>query len=63
MIRSRFANLSCLRIGTDINTDVLDKARAGIYGDYAVRNVPPTVMRKHFKEDGARYRLNPEVCQ
>ena len=50
-------------VGTDINTDVLEKARVGIYGEYAVRNVPPPVMRKHFTEDGAHYRLNPEVCR
>lgn len=62
-LQPRYPNVRFEIVGTDINTDVLDKARAGIYGDYAVRNVPPPVMRKHFKEDGARYRLNPEVCR
>ena len=50
-------------IGTDINTEVLDKARAGIYSEYGVRNVPPAIMRKHFTLDGARYRLSPEICR
>lgn len=49
--------------GTDINTEVLDKARAGIYGEYAVRNVSPLMMRKYFKEDGARFQLDPEICK
>ena len=62
-LQPRYPNVRFEIVGTDINTDVLEKARAGIYGDYAVRNVPPPVMRKHFKEDGARYRLNPEVCR
>ncbi len=47
--------------GTDINTQVLEKAKAGIYGEYGVRNVPPPMMRKHFKEDGARFQLSPEI--
>ena len=62
-LQPKYPNVRFEIVGSDINTEVLEKARAGIYGEYAVRNVPPPVMRKHFSEDGARYRLNPEVCR
>ena len=62
-LQRRYPNVRFEIVGTDINTEVLDKARAGIYGEYAVRHVPPAVMRKYFTEDGARFRLSPEICQ
>ena len=62
-LQRRYPNVRFEIVGTDINTEVLDKARAGIYGEYAVRHVPPAVMRKYFPEDGARFRLSPEICQ
>lgn len=60
-LQPRYPHIKFEVVGTDINTDVVDKARAGIYGEYAVRNVPPNVMRKHFKNDGSRFVLSPNV--
>ncbi len=48
-------------IGTDINTDVLDTARAGVYGSYAVRNIPDQYLRKYFTPEDDHYTLSPEV--
>lgn len=48
-------------IGTDINTEVLDTARAGVYGPYAVRNIPPNYLRSYFTQDGDAYTLSPEI--
>lgn len=47
--------------GTDINTEVLDTARAGVYGPRAVRNVPPAMLSRYFDEHRDRYTLRPEV--
>lgn len=48
-------------LGTDINTDVLDTARSGAYGDYAVRHVPEDMLRRYFDVDGPCFRIRPEV--
>lgn len=48
-------------LGTDINTDVLQTAREGCYGSYAVRNVPPPYLRTYFTSHGDRYVLSPAL--
>lgn len=48
-------------VGTDINTEVLATARAGVYGPYAVRSVPPAYLARYFETDGERYTLAPEI--
>jgi chemotaxis protein methyltransferase CheR len=49
-------------IGTDINDEVLAKAKEGIFNSYSVRHVPDFYMKKYFqKESGDRYLLSPEV--
>lgn len=40
-------------IGTDICHDALQKARAGVYKQYAIRNIPPAMLQKYFTEDVA----------
>ena len=60
-VQPRFPRLRFEIVGTDINTDVLDTAREGIYGSYAVRNISPTLLRKYFRPEGDRYHLSPEV--
>ncbi|MFQ5572074.1 MAG: CheR family methyltransferase [Rhodothermales bacterium] len=60
-LQPRYPHVTFDIVGTDINTEVLEKAKAGIYGEYAVRNVPPTMLNRHFKREGVRYVLNPEV--
>lgn len=36
-------------IGTDICHDALEKARAGIYRKYNIRNVPPSMLNQYFE--------------
>jgi len=36
-------------LATDLNDDSVASAKAGIYGDYALRNVSETLRRKYFK--------------
>ena len=49
-------------VGTDISESVLSQARNGVYGAYAVRNVPEHIMKKYFSTtaDG-KYILSPAV--
>jgi chemotaxis protein methyltransferase CheR len=39
-------------LATDLNTNSLEAARAGIYGDYALRNVSDAMRRKYFRDAG-----------
>ena len=48
-------------VGTDISHSVLETARAGEYGRYAIRNLPQNYLDKYFVIDGERYLLQEEV--
>ena len=48
-------------VGTDINTQVLDTARRGVYKDYAVRNIPKAYLDKYCRQDGDKFVLSEEV--
>ncbi|MFZ3339952.1 MAG: protein-glutamate O-methyltransferase CheR [Terriglobales bacterium] len=39
-------------LATDLNTKSLETSKAGIYGDYALRNVTDVQRRKYFKDAG-----------
>jgi len=39
-------------LATDLNSNSLEAARAGIYGDYALRNVNESLRRKYFRDAG-----------
>jgi chemotaxis protein methyltransferase CheR len=47
---------------TDLNDNSIEKARAGVYGDYALRNTPELFKRKYFvPADGTRLKVKDEV--
>ena len=64
-VRPRYPQVSFEIVGTDIDTEVVARARKGTYGAYAVRNVPPDLMRKYFASasDGRTesYQLDAKV--
>jgi len=39
-------------LATDLNSNSLETSRAGIYGEYALRNVTPAQRNKYFKDAG-----------
>lgn len=48
--------------GTDLNADVLEKAKNGIYKQYAVRNIPEPYMQKYFKHPNSNeWHLSEEI--
>ncbi|HOT93406.1 MAG TPA: CheR family methyltransferase [Anaerolineae bacterium] len=49
-------------LGTDVNTAALDRARQGLFGDWAFREPRAKEMRpRYFRRIGARWELSPNV--
>jgi chemotaxis protein methyltransferase CheR len=49
-------------MATDLNDRSVETAKAGIYGDYAVRSTPDYFKRKYFVEgEGKKLQVRPEV--
>jgi len=51
-------------IATDLNDQSLRRAQEGVYGDYALRNVSPEILRKYYEPAAAgsrEYRVRDEV--
>jgi chemotaxis protein methyltransferase CheR len=49
-------------VATDLNDRSIETAKAGIYGDYALRNTTDFYKRKYFTVvDGKKLQVNPEV--
>ncbi len=46
-------------IASDIDTGILNKARAGLYSERSIRNVPAHLLRKYFTKSGNDY----QICQ
>ena len=46
---------------TDLNERSLDVAKAGVYGDYGLRNTPDRYKRRFMTPEGAHFRVNDEV--
>lgn len=47
---------------TDLNDRSVETAKAGIYGDYALRNTTDHYKRKYFQPaDGGKFQVRPEV--
>jgi chemotaxis protein methyltransferase CheR len=47
-------------LGTDINTQALKKAQAGIYGEWSFRNVTADFRVDHFNQSGGLFQILPE---
>ena len=49
-------------LGTDISTEVLEKAKAGIYSQFEVqRGLPIQLLVKHFTQVGEMWQISPEI--
>lgn len=48
---------------TDIDHRVLEKAKRGKYEKRAVKDIPPTILEKYFKEEASRYFVHDEIKQ
>ncbi|PLR99745.1 CheR family methyltransferase [Bacillus sp. T33-2] len=62
MILSKYVPLSQVQIlATDIDENVLAKARLGVYPDRSVNEVPADILRKFFIKEGNFYKVADEV--
>ena len=48
-------------VGTDVNTEVLETARRGVYSARALRNVEGDLLRRYFRPEGRRFSLSDEI--
>jgi chemotaxis protein methyltransferase CheR len=49
-------------VGTDLNDRSVEACKAGVYGDYALRNTPEAIKRKYFTPaDDRKLQARPEV--
>jgi chemotaxis protein methyltransferase CheR len=60
-LKKKYPHVRFQIMASDINSAVLETARQGIYKEYAIRNVPPNLLTKYFKKDGATYQLSDEI--
>ncbi len=50
-------------IGSDISSNVLDKARAGVYNDYALSKMPPAMQKRWFTSKDGSHQLCDEIMK
>lgn len=60
-LEAHYPQLQFRITGSDINTDVLQRAQTGTYGAHAVRNVPVAYLHKYFTRSKDSFTLRPEV--
>ena len=48
-------------IATDIDKQVLDKARLGIYNENSIASVPDDFKKKYFKQVGSSYQISDQI--
>lgn len=59
---AKLGGLSFEIIGTDISSEVLEKAKAGFYTQFEVqRGLPVQMLLKYFKQHGEMWQISPEI--
>ncbi|MEQ8357344.1 MAG: protein-glutamate O-methyltransferase [Kiloniellaceae bacterium] len=49
-------------VATDLSTEILDKAKVGLYSQFEVqRGLPITYLMKYFKQEGEKWRISDEI--
>ena len=57
----RFPHITFEIFASDIDSDILSRARRGAYSAYAIRHVPPQLLQKYFSENNEHYQLNESI--
>ena len=50
-----------LILGVDINHEVLEVARKGVYSPWSFRRVAPEIKEKYFTKKGEQYQINNDI--
>ncbi len=61
LIKPKYPALSVEIIGTDINYQVIETAKSGIYKEYSIRNTPAYYLKKYFKATGGAFEIDPNI--
>ena len=48
-------------IASDLDENVLSKAKIGVYNEKAIKDVPKELLSKHFKQEGSIYKVNEDL--
>ena len=62
MALSRHLPLGCIKVyATDIDRQVIEKAKIGLYSEKSVLSVPEELKRRYFRKSGAFYQISDEI--
>ncbi|MFS0863556.1 CheR family methyltransferase [Fredinandcohnia sp. 179-A 10B2 NHS] len=62
MILSKYVPLHKLTVlATDIDDNILARAKTGIYPERSLQEVPPEMKRKFFTQEGTFFKVNDEI--
>jgi len=65
MLKEEAAKLAGWKIdivATDLSTEILDKAKEGLYSQFEVqRGLPITLLMKYFAQEGEKWRISKEI--
>jgi chemotaxis protein methyltransferase CheR len=60
--RAQLAGWRIEILATDLSTEILDKAQAGLYSQFEVqRGLPIQLLVKYFKQQGERWQIDPAI--
>ena len=61
-MKDKFAGWRVDILGTDLSTEVLEKAKAGVYSQFEVqRGLPIQMLVKYFTQTGDTWQISPEI--
>jgi len=60
-IQPRFPQFSFEIVGTDISKEMLEKARGGVYNDYAIKNLPLNFLKKNFTKTSRGFEISSDI--
>ncbi|WP_071459967.1 CheR family methyltransferase [Bacillus massilinigeriensis] len=64
MVLSQYLPLNQFTIdATDIDRNALEKAKLGVYTDRALKELPESMLKKHFAKEGMHYKLSPDIAK
>ncbi|MBU7006736.1 CheR family methyltransferase [Phosphitispora fastidiosa] len=61
VMMNRFPHINFTMLATDVDDEVLNKARTGVYNDKAVLNLPQNYINGNFTKEGSNFKIKDEV--